>query len=369
MEPRIEDGSPEIMVVAKALTDDGFAKQVPALRRISESNQRCFADPANQVLFLRFPLDQCLPAVQKVYDPGVQNRVLRRVVGAAKPWLFESLHRLAYKPERRFVCLVRGLDGIDRIVKFHAKDRFAEAVTRLRMLEQAKVASPKIVNVSSRYQAVCLEYLSGSPLGDLLASESDCSGVLAEVGSALARLHASAVNSCWLSLPMRRFQRLTELSDSLGVLSSDLGCLAGEIVKQVIRRFEATGRSIALCHGDFYCKQVLVDHGGVRFIDFDQVGPADRYADIANFVAQLYWRRLNGDRGLNCVREFCEVFLDGYRRVSGHFDDDRFRVQLAGALLSCSMHPFRNALPNWEEGVEDLLQKARSAITSPQLPD
>ena len=145
-------------------------------------------------------------------------------------------------------------------------------------------------------------------------------------------------------------------------LSPAVGQPAREIANEVLRRLANTSSKLAVCHGDFYAKQVIVDRGAIHFIDFDQVGLADRYTDVANFVAQLHWRNLMGDMEANDVQVISEAFLTGYRRVSRRFDYERFRAQLAASLLRCAMHPFRNALANWEDGTRRLLEHAWTAL-------
>lgn len=353
----------EDSLVAKALTRAGFQKQQQLLQRFSGGCQSWLADPLRQIIYVRFPLDQRLEAVRKVYDPQVQNRVLRRVVGGEQGWRLQAMRPLAYKPERRFVIGVRDSEGCERTIKFHSTERFTAAVGRLQLLAESGLEAPELLHVCERYRAVCLEYLPGTSLTVMLAGGGGLHEIAALVGSKLAHMHQQPLASSWSRIADSRHERLTELAESMRVLSPELGARAAEIVTRVLHRLEATRGETALCHGDFYAKQVLVDRGDVQFIDFDQVGPGDRYGDVANFVAQLHWRKLAGDFGFSRLQSVSESFLDGYRRAYPRFDQERYQAQLAAALLRCAMHPFRNAMPGWRAGVEHLLEEANFVVT------
>jgi aminoglycoside phosphotransferase len=353
---------PGDFLLAKALTKAGFAKQHQSLQQSSADRHLWLADPLRQIIYLRFPLDQRLRAVQKVYDPAAHNRVLRRVVGGEHGWHLQAMWPLAYKPERRFVVGVQDCAGDQWLVKFHAVERFADAVCRLQLLAQSGLVSPQLMHVCERYHAVCLEYLPGTCLTQLIACDRGHYEEAALAGMKLAQLHQQPMAGAWLRLPQSRHERLGDLADSLRVLSPELGVRTTAIVSRVLHHLKSTRGDTAICHGDFYAKQVLVDQADVRFIDFDQAGPGDRYGDVANFVAQLHWRELAGDFGTDSRVAVSEAFLDGYRQSHRQFNELRFRAQLAAALLRCAMHPFRNAMPDWQMGVEVLLAKACAVL-------
>ncbi|XZE51909.1 phosphotransferase [Planctomycetaceae bacterium SH139] len=353
----------EGLLVAKALTKEGFLKQQQILQRLSGNCLSWLADPMLQLILLRFPLDPRLDAVRKVYDPQAQNRVLRRVVGGKHGWRLQAMRSLAYKPERRFVAGLRDSEGFERTIKFHSADRFADAVKRLQLLADSRLPSPKLMHVCERYRAVCLDYLPGTSLTVLLAGSGGVHDIAELVGSELAQLHQQPLASSWSRIVAIRPERLTELADTMRVLSPALSVRTAEIVTRVLHRLESTRGETTLCHGDFYAKQILVDQGDVHFIDFDQVGPDDRYRDVANFVAQLHWRERAGDFGFPRLQAVSESFLAGYRRVFLRFDEERYQAQLAAALLRCAMHPFRNAMPDWQAGIEALLEQANAVVT------
>lgn len=365
---RIKSSISEDLIVALALTKAGFDKKRQAMKRFGSDHQRWLAEPSDQVIYSLFPMDHRLPAVQKIYDLGSQTRVLRRMIGKRKGFFPQSLERLAYKPERRFVGLVHDNEGCERVIKLHSQERFKDTVERLLLLEQTDVDAPKMIHACSRYNAVCLPYLPGRSLSELITGRNCPRELITAVGMKLAKLHLQPITSAWCELPAIGQERLREIGESLTFLSPPVGSFATEIATEVTRRLANTESQLAVCHGDFYAKQVIVDEGAIHFIDFDQVGLADRYSDVANFVAQLYWRNLMGDTEASDVEVIGDAFLDGYRRACRQFNEERFRAQLAAALLRCAMHPFRNALPDWETGTNRLLQLAWTALHRSQIP-
>ena len=357
-----------IEIIAKALTKESFEKRFQALQYRASDHQMWLVDHEDQIIYLRFPLDDRLQAVQKAYNPDSRTRVLRRMLGAKHGWQPRSLQRLAYKPERRYVGLVQDHDGVKRVVKLHSAERFDDAVQRLVLLDKASIGAPRILHVSPRYHSVCLQYVDGNSLGDAIYGGQYPRELIKAVGMKLARLHHQSLAAQWSTVTAPQHERLSEIAASLLFLSPQLGQRAKEVVNDTLRHLAGTQSEIALCHGDFYAKQVIVDNDNIHFIDFDQAGPADRYQDVANFVAQLYWRNLIMESETNDPLAISNAFLDGYRRGSRQFVEDRFRAQVAAALLRCAMHPFRNAIPNWEVGTAKRLQLAHSALTAAQLP-
>lgn len=92
---------------------------------------------------------------------------------------------------------------------------------------------------------------------------------------------------------------------------------------------EAIGRSLAVCHGDFVCSQILVADAGWSVTDFDLCHLGDPYRDMALFLASLAYdvpllaHGAAGGAGSALVDRAAAAYLAGYARRAGEALDHR----------------------------------------------
>ncbi len=324
-------------------------------------------DDLHRIRIDQFPFDPGLRHIAKCFEPASRNRLLRRTLGRnLHPDQF-NMDWLAYKPGRRYVASTSkiAVESTTRVqpcytLKFYTDSQFAETLQRLLSVNSIDFSSPKVVGDNERYQTIALDWASGQVFADYVSQEILASAELFEIGYQLARLH-----NCRLPaqlVPAAAPHRLEELAEYVGFISPKLESLAWYAATETQLQLASLTRPLTMIHGDFYAKQVLVEQGGIKFIDFDQAGLGSPDQDVANFVAKLHWQAINQGSAQAYAEQCANIFLDGYRSGRHGFDERAYRVQLAASLIRCSTHPFRRAMPDWEETTHQLLQLAHSAL-------
>jgi aminoglycoside phosphotransferase (APT) family kinase protein len=162
---------------------------------------------------------------------------------------------------------------------------------------------------------------------------------------------------------------LHELAHYISLICPQLAKLATLVVNQTMTRLSSLRPTFGMIHGDFYGKQVLVQDSQIRFIDFDQAGIGDRYQDIANFIAKLYWRAMQLSDvaftdAAERAAELADSFLAGVITGFPSLNVAACKAHLAAALIRCATHPFRRARNNWAAETELLLKLAHSKLNS-----
>ncbi len=146
-----------------------------------------------------------------------------------------------------------------------------------------------------------------------------------EAGRALRSLHQDA--PAWLGLH--------DSEAEIGMLEARLACVGKfvpelyEAVKSVaVPVFDALRNEPGrwqLIHRDFYDKQIIVGLSGrVGVLDFDTLGAGEPALDIANMLAHLELRMLQGSRDGVAVSAGAREFLRGYGE--GHVQEDAARI-------------------------------------------
>lgn len=368
---RLHDGSQDRRFVLTAFPSASYERHREKIAHHVDT-AGCWHDDLHQIRIDQFPFDPGLRHIAKCFEPASRHRLLWRTLGwKSHPDQF-SIDSLAYKPGRRYVASTSqiAVESTTRAqpcytIKFHAGSQFTETWQRLQSVSTIDVSSPKVVGYNEHYRTIALNWVSGQLFADYVSQQRLAGAELYEIGCQLARLH-----SCRLPtqlVPAAAPHELRELAETVGFLCPKLESLATQIAMETQLQLTSTTRPHTIIHGDFYAKQVLVDQGGIKFIDFDQAGLGSPDQDVGNFVAKLFWQALNQGLAQGYAEQCADIFLDGYRSGRNGFDEHAYRAQLAASLIRCATHPFRRALRDWEETTHRLLQLAHSALHSSDL--
>lgn len=295
------------------------------------------------------------------YDPRI--RALARF-GADMTGLLERLGQppttpaqvtaLAYKPERRYVGLVRSSSRPAAVVRAYTSSGFPEARHSIETHPQpGEVVTPTVLGKSDRYRSVLISWLDGTPLVGDLHSQPERLG--SQVGAALAVLHHSNGDD---GAPIRG-----RIASRIATSWKAVGWLLGAAnhptdFSEKLARVVNESHRIGQIHGDFSADQVLVnrDDGRIGVIDWDRSGLADPTWDLASFLADLETRSLAGSLTDSTVAAWRRGFLEGY---GYHDDSSRLQPATAAALVARATEPFRHRHPDWARVTSAIVDRAR----------
>ncbi len=104
--------------------------------------------------------------------------------------------------------------------------------------------------------------------------------------------------------------------------------------------------SSSLIHRDLHDKQILVDDDGVvGLLDLDTLAIGDPALDVANLLAHLELRVLQGQGSLDGARVAADAFLEGYRPAPELMERVVTYVATSRLRLAC-VYAFR---PRWAD--------------------
>ncbi|WP_163541840.1 phosphotransferase [Occultella kanbiaonis] len=295
--------------------------------------------------------DRDLPAAAALRDAARTERLVRRVAGDVVGGLDSGVgaRQLAYKPQRRWVGTVRSDAGTDLLLRAYRPDDLAATSDRLRALERAGAATPRLLGRRTRSGLAVLEYRQGVALEASAAAED-----LAAVGSALGALHAAAANlptrdpRTDLSAARRTARQVTVL---LPHLRTRIDALTATLSAGWSRAGAGTPVSL---HGDFSLDQVIrAGDGAVTLIDLDHacLGPAE--VDVASLAAQAV---LDGAAEPQAL---IAAVAAGY---PGSLDATRLRLHVAAQLLRRAAEPFRGMRGDWAAATEAVLARVEDLV-------
>ncbi|MEB3200283.1 MAG: aminoglycoside phosphotransferase family protein [Synechococcaceae cyanobacterium] len=324
-----------------------------------------FADPGGRLLAGQFHGDPAALAEQRQrleeLAPGLarwrqlpaggtlllQPEGLDARLEAVRPFLQDSGGiLLAHRPGKRAV--VRGRwEGGPAYVKFHASARpWRRALAASDHLAGLglPLAQPRVIASEERRRLIVTAPLAGVSLHERLLEGRLQPAELGPVAAALARLHAQTssprpelhgalqeaeVLQRWASLlRAHRPTLLPELESAVAVVLAGL---------QGLEQDPPGG--FGLIHRDFHDKQIFLAASGPGLLDFDTLVLGDPLIDVANLLAHLEWRWLQGRLARPLAAACAQAFLQGYGAVS-----DEARLQLyvdATRLRRACVYGFR----------------------------
>lgn len=281
---------------------------------------------------------------------------LRRVV--ARPGSVLVAHRA----ERRAV--VRTREG--RYVKVVRPDRLDELLQPLASIRLPGVLTPSVRGVDERRGCVTTDPLPGRTfherLRDDTVTDATCAGDARLAGRALRALHASGVETSRPAHTARdelaAARRWLDAAQRLQLLDPDACARALDAVSAELL---GTAEPPAPVHRDFHDKQVLVDGATVGMLDLDLACPGEPSVDVANLVAHVDLRRLQGHLDAGRAATVTGAFLGAYGEQAVRVD--RFGAYLASTRLRLAgVYAFRPSRP----GLCDELLAAATSRAAPR---
>lgn len=228
---------------------------------------------------------------------------------------------VAHRPERRAVVRVPRTAG-DVYLKVLRPGRAAVAAGTLRHLAAAGLPVPRVVAVDGSGEAgvLALGALPGATLHALLAHARVRGGSVADddlvaVGALVRRLHeCPAPRGVVAHGPddeVAVLDRARALAAGYGLGGPDGSRVAG--VRDALRSLGAPARVVPL-HRDLHDKQLLRDPatGSWSVLDLDLLAVGDPALDLANLLAHLELRALQGLLDPRLVEPWGEAVLAGY---------------------------------------------------------
>ncbi|HMB69598.1 MAG TPA: aminoglycoside phosphotransferase family protein [bacterium] len=331
--------------------------------------------------FFRFPLDRNVRGLRFVTD---MDRLKHLLHAGTKEFAPDGLRvrgsrsraeLLKYKPERR--CIARaelavrdertGERGRRRVVaQANGDDTGAEVLRVLRHLHDrpgsGALRSPRPLGYDTANRVLLLEWVEGEELGDVLGdprAEVACS----VAGMALRELHSLPFPS---GPPVRRAESVRErvlriLFDLARTGGGDLASRAKDLEGRLPRALDDAGEAEPrILHGDFYFHQIILGPDGCRVIDWDETALGDPRTDVANFLAHLHLREIQGVLDAERAGRLRDSFLDGHR--DGGPAPAGLDVLIAAQLTLLCLSPFRNLEPDWREQCAAILDRAQELL-------
>ena len=306
-----------------------------------------------------FPNDQVLRYLAILADDSDCRRMLKKIVPHGGDFSDYCIHRLAYKPERRFVGQLRVADRSIAVLRFYTSDDFARANHNAKLLKPGKTLRlPGRLGRSKHRAITALEWLEGSLFGDLLERGDLPSSALQDVGRALAEFHHNDSGKLQTKTRQMEVDALGESLEFAGKVFPELGDTFADLLGQLRHYLLQQPQQNHCVHGDFYAQQILLQQDGVAFLDLDETSSGDGAADIGNFLAHL-WRAAP-----RRVEEVRESLFKGYSSAGGRIDPNHINHCTAASLLRLLGEPFRRRESDWPTRMQAILKKAQSLLAS-----
>ena len=275
-----------------------------------------------------------------------------------------EVRTLAYKPERRFVGLLRRPDGSRAVIKVYKASAFAQA-ERLAQVASEISIMPHLQAVDARRNALQLDWIAGTTLTERLRANADVLATARAAGAALARLHALRP-----AAELRRrtlaeeHARIGELTRGICALCPEIEADATALAHRIYALLEARLSEPTLIHGDFYANQVVATDEGIRLLDFDELSVGSPETDLGLFIAHLEYDVLRGRLTAGQVDPLATALLRGYRAVRKIDPGIVFAHTLFG-MLQLSHRPFRDVLGHWPMRTRGWLARIEHLLQHP----
>lgn len=372
---RVDIGGTEVDLDVRACRPDDLAELMEEYRADAVLTGplgpgRIVLEP-EAVLVTVFPNDLKLHVLRDFADPERRRPVISDLLPDRSALWSGDLHRLSYRPERRFVAELRANgngDGIQRaVVKSYTRKAYQRGKHHAEIFESSGALQvARLIGWSDGNRLLAFEWLPGRTLFDHVVAvpapaELD-GGLVGATGAALATLHDQVAEG------LNPWTRQDEI-DALGVLAAEVGSILPRLGPRVRALAQRIGDVLQQAppiflpmHGDFSSTQVLVAPPHVAIIDLDWACLGDPGEDLGCLLAQTERAALNGERSWSWVEAFRDALLDGYRRGTRRSVPDRIDVYTARGLFRRARNPFRTREPDWPERTEALIARAEAIV-------
>jgi hypothetical protein len=311
----------------------------------------CVIAPLDLAIY-SWPHDHALPALRRIAD----DRKRRKLIAAAAPehpaLQQATVRTLRYKPERRYVGMLKAANGMRAIVRLYAPDEYASARRAAQTLPLG-LRTPHLLAANADAQMLLLEWLAGQTLAALLAAHPTRVTLAATAGAALATFHQAPLPDLPVNDPRAALEPAV---NAITAIAPEHQQRAAHLAAAVDTALSATCAPRCLIHGDLYADQQLMHRNTVALIDVDNAALGDPAADLGSWIAHRY--RAEGDPAV--VQHQAAAFLDGYR-TAGELPEG-VAAYVAAHLLRLAVEPFRYCAPDWPDQLHRLLDRAEEYL-------
>jgi len=345
---------------AKAHRADATAKLVKAVSRpevASPLGPGRVVLPAWATTVSFLPNDDKLKSLRRLQNAQGRYRLMSSLM-PDRPDLWEpELELLRYKPERRFVARIG-----DTVLKLHTESGFPGAYGERRTnWARGALKTAPVIGRSERHRALVYPWVEGRVMDNALRDPACDLKAVAPVGMALATLHKRCPEGPSVQKSEDIAQALFAAAEAVGITSPALAGRANSLASRISVQLAAPKR-LALLHGDFYAKQILLSQGTPTILDFDRMCLGDPAADFGTFLAHLERDRVRYTMSAARIDAIRTDLLDGYLAVKDPPTDELLALHTASAILQLAPHPFRFREPEWRARTTALLDAAEEQL-------
>ena len=309
-----------------------------------------------------FPHDGKLGALARLATRQASRSLLGALFSEDLDLEQVEIHRIQYKPERRYVARLDADGAPWCALKIYTPAGYREARRpALGFLPGQVLRVPELVGKSDRLGTIATRWLPGRPLSESLLDPSFDVAHLATVGAALAELHGQQPKGLLARPAQGEPSALGSLAEFTGILVPELASRSLALAGRLTSCLAETPASWSAVHGDFYAKQVLLDGERVAFLDLDQGARADPASDLGLFLAHLERDALRGTLAPERIEALTSAFLEGYAVASGRRPPVELHTALG--LFQLLHHPFRHCEPDWAGRTEAILSRAEKILS------
>ncbi len=332
---------------------------------------------AEGLLIVPFPLDIKLPHLGSAMDPDEAERKLQESGFLSGSQSATAADVLRYVPGKR--CQIRYHFGSRSepktlLGKTFKDDRGRTLAKRMnqvndlyRLNGNPELSAPRSPGYLEEWKMVVQEDVPATTLKELARRGALEEEHLTRAAQCLAVLHTSSLqfdNHYSLGKELALLQSTHEQLQQAGLVSPS----RQRLLREILQWGESLNLS-SLCpvHRDFYDKQVLVQESRLWLIDLDTLTSGPPEIDLANFVAHLHLRSLQGFQVP--PENWDGLFLDSYSRSASRPDATLVRFFLAAAFfrLGCR-YTFRFHSRQLSEQLLELAGAASGSLRQGALP-
>ncbi len=365
-------GRYQLRVAGSTITAHAKTHGEDAAKKMSKSSERPVVDTVlgpgrvalkqRNVIFSIFPNDAKLASLQSLGNESSRQRLLGRVFGSESNWSHSYVDSvLNYKPERRYVVRLVRENGEAVLAKFYSRSGYARAHSISRKLNRSRNdLYPETVGRSKKYAVVAYHWQPGTTLRQLNIDGQISLPDLTAAVESLAEFHASDGHG--LSMPAREGQtgKLHALAGQLGFMLPQLEQRAKSVSHNLSRWWLDQKTVSKPVHGDFYDKQVVINHGKASLIDLDSACLGNPLLDMGNYIAHLeILARSPGVSNVD-VGQQKELLIKAYEQLTTGIPMDQLNRYIALSLFALIHHPFRDWVKDWPVQTERLLSRVEA---------
>lgn len=346
---------------------DKLGKAHEQARRNAPFGIQTFVLAEHAIVVRLFPADSKLNtgALRRLIDPASRKKFLRRLLPQRSDLWKATIESLRYKPERRYVTRLRNPNEQgDAVLKIYTQSGYHAARIGARAFASSKTLRiPMLLEHCDKQFILVFDWQTGQQLVNVFAATPElASGMLKNVGMALAELHAQSADQLPVRTRQAEADNLSETATAIAAICPHLATRAADIAHRLGTRLLQMPPLALPLHGDFYADQVLLKGDTVCILDLDRASRGDPGCDLGRFIAQLERDVLHGDLPVTQVKPLQQALLDGYRTISDSIDLPRITLYTATALFQLAMESFRYRKSDWPQQIKAILARTEALI-------